>query len=112
MDETKPTTTEKPSFDRNRITAFIIDMVIASLLNSVLMVGIALVPLVLRVASAETFRARLFLAIGISCMVLILKDCLPKNSIGKRAMHVKIIDKKSGNDASIVQKSRGTCFWL
>ena len=97
--------------DGKRITAFIIDDVIASM--------IFLIPFCLQVVypvitgnQPSDILLRTLLSTFISIIYLILRDLPKKGSIGKRILKLKIIDSETKELASVKQRFLRNIPWL
>jgi uncharacterized RDD family membrane protein YckC len=82
-----------------RIFAFMIDFIIAGTIQAVLMFALIILPIVSGSGDAAHLVGNVFLITMISMVYLVLRDSLGKESIGKKILKLKIIDR-NGDAAS------------
>lgn len=104
---------ENNEFDGKRVTAFIIDYILISIVQAIAMGFFLIMPLIkgeLDSAATEVIFIRQLLLTLCVFTLLVFKDIFPFCSIGKKIMKKKIVYKETGEDASCLIKIARNLF--
>ena len=96
-----------------RIYAGIIDFLIITFIQFILIVSFAVLPMISqKLENNFDIIFRSIIITFISLIYLIIRDIIGNKSIGKRIFKLKIIDKKSKNKSSFLQRIIRNITWL
>jgi len=97
-----------------RIYAWLIDFLIACIIQAFLVVILFIRPILNNVESINVLNLMLILLIITCCSTsyLIIRDIIGKKSFGKRIMKLKIIDKKNGKEARFNKRFLRNITWI
>jgi uncharacterized RDD family membrane protein YckC len=100
--------------DGKRIIAWVIDYIITSLIQSVLM-GLFLIKPLMEMGNENSIfdiMTRTLIITYCSMIYMIIRDILGKKSIGKIIMKLKIVNKVDGNESNILKRLIRNITWI
>jgi uncharacterized RDD family membrane protein YckC len=97
---------------KKRIVAGFIDLVITSLVQTILMFTMVLLPVMQGTKSSENMMIDTLIISLASLSYLIIRDILGQKSIGKLIMQLNVVDNRTSQNASFLQRFLRNITWF